>query len=565
MLINRKQFIKSIIAGSLYIIQNNSYSQNPVAYPHLREWNKDEFEKYSKWVENIYTTKSEGDWKQKSAKIDRIFVDDEMNLLNNKDFIEEGNPQLPKETLSLMNSLNHCGSFPKLVFLYYSYRRGLPSIITKINSNSGGDIRYSSGNHPIELIRSRPFHGNFADFLIKGMSGKYGGYNFVSGNYRTSPFLEETDSVPIEINREFLKPGSMAYNCDGHCLLVGKIDDSGEIHFLDSHPDRSITFNQTMSALYCVNSAFTTNKDRWYDGFRNMRLSKTISGSTVYFSNLEMREFGFSLDQYEKMIEIIEKRKDGGLEVKGRKVMDFREFVKARLQRKKELPLEILKKSASELASMFRERELFVQEAWKDVIINGPITFPNDLPNENIYQSSGRWEMWSSPSSDVDRKNKYDYLASRLEKIVQEFPNSVEVDYSEFNSQIELAKEIIEKKNLYFSEEIVIYKKSNGEEVILTLNDIEKRLFDLSFNPNHPPELRWGAPEGSKEREGMKLIKVPLSDGRIIDALESYELEKGLRYYQYRQNSSSSLNPDNNPKEPPFQLIEERIKKYIQE
>ena len=46
----------------------------------------------------------------------------------------------------------------------------------------------------------------------------------------------------------------MAYNADGHCLVVGKIDDSGEVHFLDSHPDSSITFNQTLSALSYVNS-----------------------------------------------------------------------------------------------------------------------------------------------------------------------------------------------------------------------------------------------------------------------------------------------------------------------
>jgi len=61
----------------------------------------------------------------------------------------------------------------------------------------------------------------------------------------------------------------------------------------------------------------------------------------------------------------------------------------------------------------------------------------------------------------------------------------------------------------------------------------------------------------------MKLFSTPLRTGESLEALNAYELEKGLRYYPMRQNTSTSLNPDNNPKEPPFKLFDEVIRRYL--
>ena len=45
--------------------------------------------------------------------------------------------------------------------------------------------------------------------------------------------------------------------------------------------------------------------------------------------------------------------------------------------------------------------------------------------------------MWSSPSSDIDRKNKYNYVATRLEEMINGFPNLSGINYSKFNSKEE--------------------------------------------------------------------------------------------------------------------------------
>ncbi len=558
--VTRRNFLAS--SSALLVSSFISSAQNMQGvYPHLRAWNLEEVHRYSKWVENIYQFKRNGTGKQKVARLNYIIKDDEMNLLNHPDFLQNGNLQPSDSDISILNSANHCGSFPMLLFLYYSQRRGLPSVVSKINMESGGDIRYSRGNHPIGHVDSLSFQGDFGDFILNSVQGGDGGYNFVSGNFRTAPTLDKTDSVPISIDKSCLMPGTMCYNANGHCLVVGHIEQSGEVHFLDAHPDRSITFNQTLSAIPAVKSAElgVMGLKRCYDGFRNMRLAKIRDGKSVSFSNEEMIPFGYSVSQYKDMAKL-----SSGLSIKGQKVSSFPDYVRASLRTGREKPMEFLENSIDEFAEMMLERKEFVENGWNDVLANGPITLPNDTNSENIYQANGRWETFSSPSSDVDRKNKYNYITTRLEDMLINFiPTSEVYDYQGFSSSNELASNIINKKRELFSSKSIVYKKSNGTEVSLTLEEIEKRLFDLSFDPNHPPELRWGAPVGSDERLNMKLFATPLRTGESLEALKAYELEKGLRYYPIRQTTASSLNVDANPKEAPFKLFDEVIGKYL--
>ena len=44
----------------------------------------------------------------------------------------------------------------------------------------------------------------------------------------------------------------------------------------------------------------------------------------------------------------------------------------------------------------------------------------------------------------------------------------------------------------------ITYKRSNGESVSLTVDQVRERLFDLSFDPYHCAELRWGARNSSE-------------------------------------------------------------------
>lgn len=531
------------------------------AWPIYNDWNYPEFQKYSKWVHHIYLTKRNGSSKQRFAMLDRIILDDEMNLLNVPSFLGQGNPQV--KTPQRIRQLTHCGNFPALLLLYYSYRRGLPIVFSKIGMGPIGkrDIRYAVGNYPVREVDSINTGNDFYSYMVNALTMRGGNFNFVSGNFRTAPYLERTDSVPISLDRKFLMPGTVCYNSNGHVLVVGEVSDSGEVHFIDAHPDNSITANQALSAIQYVSPAKEGKNGliMCYDGFRNPRLAKVVGKKAVHFTNEEMKALGLSTEQYDIMAEL-RKRKE--LEVKGQKVTNFPQVAKAKLRTKKETPLPFLETTVRELADMFVERENFVQDAWKDVLKYGHIVFPNESKTENIYQALGRWEVWSSPSSDVDRKNKYLYTMSTLEDMLKSFGKTEVYDYSGYSSASQLAKAIQKRKDEMFGQISLTYTNSVGGQVTLKLEDIEKRLFAISFDPNHCPELRWGAPAGSDERKTMKLLRIPLRTGQTLDALKAYELEQGLRYSLSRQYGPSSLHPDKNPKMPPFVLMDAMLAKY---
>ncbi|MEA3365313.1 MAG: hypothetical protein U9Q79_06695, partial [Candidatus Hydrogenedentes bacterium] len=165
----------------------------------------------------------------------------------------------------------------------------------------------------------------------------------------------------------------------------------------------------------------------------------------------------------------------------------------------------------------------------------------------NIFQAFGRWETWSSPSSDVDRRNKYFYLADwleyaiRLYGLIPSFVDLTGLEAYDIQNQSDLAEALLAEKNRIFAERSMEYTNSKGEKVRLTLLDIEERLYDLSFDPNHPPELRWGAPIGSEERASAPQTWTPAPDGTKVAMEDAYRWQAFYRSLGQRETELSCL------------------------
>ena len=63
----------------------------------------------------------------------------------------------------------------------------------------------------------------------------------------------------------------------------------------------------------------------------------------------------------------------------------------------------------------------------------------------------------------------------------------------------------------------VTYLGSTGAPHTLTLDDVVDRLFDLSFDPYHCPELRWGAPDKSDEASTCKRLAPQAQRGKMTE------------------------------------------------
>src|SRR5205085_1469655 len=106
---------------------------------------------------------------------------------------------------------------------------------TRIEGDDG-DIRYSRGNHPVK--RFDPV--DYKDLATFSRALLVGDANYTTGNWRTAPDLEGTDTVPVSVGPESTIPGlTLLYNADGHGLMVARVSTTGNVNILDAHPDGS--------------------------------------------------------------------------------------------------------------------------------------------------------------------------------------------------------------------------------------------------------------------------------------------------------------------------------------
>lgn len=534
-----------------------------------REWNRREIARFVQWITNIYEKKSSGTTRQRQAKLSTIVTDREMNLLLQEGFADDNNDprKIPEAAINVMNAANACGTLPILTFIYYSAVRGLPVSFTSVDGH-GGDIRYSRGNKPVK--RFDPLgHADLATFV---RSLFFGDTHYTTGNWRTAPDMEGTDTVPVAVSPESTLPGlTLLYNPDGHGLMVGRVSTTGNVNMLDAHPDNSITCGQSLASVESVVRAIPEKgRERWYAGWRMIRLARCVTDAQGKitgirpYSNAEMRTYGFSDEQF---TDILAMRKGLPVMINGQpvRVESYPEYVRRRLQTAQQLdPARLIDDWANQLHTLFTERATFVSQSWANVLSGGAIKLPDQ---KNIYQADGRWEDWSSPSSDCDRKGAYFLGVDQLEQMVRDFdPARSNLVLTGFGRSIrtprDLALAIIEHKRRAFAARAVTFTTSRGARAWLTLDAIEKRLFLMSFDPNHAPEIRWGASPDSPEAAGYRRIDTPLESGGELSALEAYRKEQRLRYRLCRKEGITSFDDSDNPLGP-RPLLEERLTRWI--
>lgn len=527
------------------------------AWPLYRQWNRAEFQHYSKWIAHIYDKKANGSPEQRAAKIERVLTGSDINLLLDAEFAgSPSNPQIPLETIGPLHKVLDCGKLTITLTAYYSYRRGLPFMTSTIRSGDGGDIRRSGFNIPTGSISSFDYTDKH-EFFVDAVK------SFCTGNYRIAPNgmnAAYSDTVPIALTRETLLPGALYY-LDGHVMILADIGEYGEVHFLDATTasSRDIYTHNSMNAVVGLSPKQSRAANAFagcYRGFRIYRFPIADTDGQGNVTNIrrrtdeEMREFGFSLEQYEKMEQLatLGHIREGAYEL-----ADLHELLRYRLRTKTRVdPYRLIEDYADELVAMFELRDQFVQAAWQEVRTSGPIPFPEGSRAENVYRSDSRWGQWSSAWQDVDARSKYFALQEWIDSTIRWFDRDANsVVLSRWNRQglwgrSDLALVITHEKNKIFNEKFLHYTNSAGNQVKLTLAELEDRLYDLSFDPNHPPELRWGARPLSKEASLAPWMETPVYvDGKpepeLVPMAEAYARQAYYRSLTRRETEPSYL------------------------
>lgn len=521
------------------------------AWPLYRQWNAAEVRHFATWIENIYRVKTEGTVAQRLAKIEAVLTDPETNLLLDPEFAgTPSNPQLDRDTMRAMHSILDCGKLTIALGGYYAYRRGLPWMIGTVRSGDGTDIRTAAFTIPAGQSSCLDYP-NPHSFFTNAITC------FCTGNYRVEPTGERaqlSDTAPVALTREHLLPGAMYY-LDGHVLVVARVDKFGEVHFLDAttSPTRDIYTHNRMNAITGLTGVRDgANKYAGcYRGFRIHRfpIAEVDSEGNVLSirrrTDEEMKEFGISTEQYELLGELI---RTGQIQGEGWTSNSMHHFLRRRLATVPAInPVDIVKQGADRLLKLAEFREDHVQAGWANVQAHGPVTFPQGYRTETVFNTSGRWGDWASASLDAQLRGEYFHILSMLDAAVDTFAASPEfVDLSDLPasaiwSRADLACALIWEKRKVFASKSFTYTNSVGKPVTLTLLDLEDRLYDISFDPNHAPEIRWGAKFGSDEARDYVAVATPLPNNQVMPAEEAYRRQAYYRTLSHWDTDQSYL------------------------
>jgi len=386
--------------------------------------------------------------------------------------------------------LGDCADMAYFLRAYYAWKNGLPFSYQHVMATSDGskqDLRYSDAGNIIidrrvvlEPERSGPIH---APSFLQRIGGEVS-----TAMFRTHPEPDGSrthdDFFPVEISRDHVVPGSIAYDVFGHVGLIYEVTKDGRALIVASHPDMSVT-----RTLYGPNFLRTgPNHGGGIKAWRPIRLvgAKLRNDGTFVGGRIEAASNdglpGYSLVQYYGNGENpVTDWQNSEFIWQGR-MMQYYDYVRYALAAQDHQfdPSYEMRAALQGLCSDVRARRVAVDQAIRDKLHLKD--HPGRLP-PNIYGTYGTWESYSTPSRDARLKTAFRDLMRVSRQLVADAGPDGDA----------LAAELL---HIFDEEEQacrIAYKRMDGSLVRLTLGSVMDRLFDMSFDPYHCPERRWGA------------------------------------------------------------------------
>lgn len=419
--------------------------------------------------------------------------------------------------------LGDCADMAYFLRGYYAWKNGLPFSYQHLLRTASGepeDFRYSKqGNivtgrrDAVTQVAGRPL--NAINYLQR-IGGEVS-----TAMFRTHPVSGASgtfdDFYPVAIQREHIPAGSIAYDVFGHVGLVFEIEENGRVMIVASHPDLLVTRSTYGANFMRTGPDFGGGLKAWRPiklvGARKQADGSYVGGRIHAVPNEKLA--GFSMEQYfgsdphpSGKWELAEFRASD-------RMMGYYDFVRKRLAAPGFAfdPLEETKNALQGVCNDLQDRRIAIELATRSKFFLKP--HPGKLP-PNIYGTYGDWELYSTPSRDARLKTSFVELRRLVQDQVERHRQGAsDIAYYGDNLALDLLGVFDEYKTTCK----VRYKRSDGTFVKLNLGHILPRVFDMSFDPYHCPEMRWGA-------SGVELstcVSTPEKDAW-------YEAERFLRY-----------------------------------
>ncbi len=312
-----------------------------------------------------------------------------------------------------------CADLPYMLRAYFAWKNGLPfsysTAVTPLGFSR--DIRYTARGNAITSRR------DLTDATIDARKAIPQVVDTISSaHYRYPPDYTGKllpDHYPVRITRESIKPGTIIYDANGHVAVVYKVTPEGRIHYIDTHPDNSLTRGIYGKAFARATPAMGAGFKRWRPQplvGATQRADGSLAGGHVVLSpDKDIPDW--SDEQFFGTERNRTRTWTTGKFVLEGETLDYYDYVRRRLANAgfKYDPVEETRSMVRALCEDLKYRVDAVDVAVKAGIDKRPQ--PDKLPS-NIYGTDGDWETYSTPSRDARLKTSFKELRDEVARFL---------------------------------------------------------------------------------------------------------------------------------------------------
>lgn len=389
-----------------------------------------------------------------------------------------------------------CADVPYFLRAYYAWKNGLPfAWQSAMQSSDGprGDIRYSSGGNRV-VGRS---HVPATASGVTAIPLLFEIVNTVStAMYRRNAMSDSgawfTDTYSPRLTRNGIRPGTIAYDVNGHVAIVWRVEPGGRILIFSSHPDhtlsRSFIGREFLRTGPELGSIFQNWRPISLVGAKRLPSGVLVGGRVVGTPNGSIPDF--SLEQYVGNPPVNPALWGVAKFVKDNEEMDFYTYLRSSVSMG-ELeyhPVDEVRAMMQTLCSDIHTRGQAIQisrEEGRTHLMSPPAKLPR-----NIYGTDGVWELYSTPSRDARLKTAFKEMHDQI----REFVRMKAMDAPRLNYKgTDIAGDMLKAYDEESAACVTEYRTTDGRRIALSIDEVSRRLFKLSFDPYQCIERRWGA------------------------------------------------------------------------
>ncbi len=416
-----------------------------------------------------------------------------------------------------------CADMAYVLRAYYAWKNGLPFSYQNAMRTADGareDLRYSSGGNVVAGRRQIINSVSDAPAFLRRIGGEVS-----TAMFRTHPETgggrRHDDFYPVEISREAVRPGVIAYDIYGHVGIVYDVLDDGRILVVASHPDNTVTRSAYGANFMRAKPALGAGLKAWRP--IHVEDAETSADGSLHGGRLravpnEDIEH-FSLEQFVGNVPHPSGEWHYGEFRFQDRTLKYYDYVRRKLAAPGFAydPVAELRFGLETICGAIKARKVAVDHAVSAKVHLKP--HPGRLP-PNIYGTYGEWEEYSTPSRDARLKVSFIELRRDMQSLVEgQAAGDTGIAYDGADLAHDLLTAFDEEKAAC----TITYRRSDETRMRLNLAHVMERLFALSFDPYHCPERRWGARSAELET---------CTDGAVKE--QWYNAQRFLRYQAER-------------------------------